>query len=80
MKEHFVVRKFGRKASILLSFLCYHIIVPIDSIHRIEVRLKSSFPDARGLGLVKDITDLGITVVSSASVTDVYYLDRKSVV
>ena len=34
-----------------------------------------TFPDARGLGLVKDITDLGITTVSSASVTDVYYLD-----
>ena len=29
--------------------------------HRIEVRLKSHLPDARGLGLVKDIQDLGIT-------------------
>jgi len=43
--------------------------------HRIEVRLKPHLPDARGLGLVKDITDLGISTASSAFVTDVYYLD-----
>ena len=45
--------------------------------HRIEVRLKPHIPDARGLGLVKDIADLGIKAVTSASVTDVYYLDAR---
>jgi phosphoribosylformylglycinamidine synthase len=45
--------------------------------HRIEVRLKSHIPDARGLGLVKDIADLGIRNVNSASVADVYYLDAQ---
>ncbi len=43
--------------------------------HRVEVRLKSQLPDARGLGLVKDIHDLGITSVSSVRVVDVYWLD-----
>ncbi|MBN1643561.1 MAG: phosphoribosylformylglycinamidine synthase subunit PurS, partial [Dehalococcoidales bacterium] len=43
--------------------------------HRIEIRLKNHLPDAAGLGLVKDIADLGIKSVSSASVTDIYYLD-----
>jgi len=44
-------------------------------VHRIEVRLKSQLPDARGLGLVKDIHDLGITSVSSVRVVDVFWLD-----
>ena len=43
--------------------------------HRVEVRLKSHLPDARGLGLVKDIHDLGITTVSNVRVTDIYWLD-----
>ena len=43
--------------------------------HRIEVNLKSGFPDVRGQGLVKDIQDLGISSVSSASVIDVYFLN-----
>ncbi|MFH1652339.1 MAG: phosphoribosylformylglycinamidine synthase subunit PurL [Chloroflexota bacterium] len=42
--------------------------------HRIEVFLKSQFPDARGQGLVKDIADLGINTVSAARVIDVYWL------
>ncbi len=43
--------------------------------HRLEVSLKSHLPDARGLGLVKDIHDLGITTVSRARVVDIYWLD-----
>ena len=43
--------------------------------HRIGVRLKSHLPDARGLGLVKDIHDLGITTVSDVRVVDIYWLD-----
>jgi len=43
--------------------------------HRLEVFLKPSLPDARGLGLVKDIADLGITTVSDARVVDIYWLD-----
>jgi len=43
--------------------------------HRVEVRLKSHLPDARGLGLTKDIHDLGITTVSAVRVVDVYWLD-----
>ncbi|MDP2731398.1 MAG: phosphoribosylformylglycinamidine synthase subunit PurL [Dehalococcoidales bacterium] len=43
--------------------------------HRIEVRLKSHLPDARGLGLVRDIHDLGITTVSQVRVVDIYWLD-----
>ena len=45
--------------------------------HRIEVRLKSHLPDARGLGLVKDIHDLGITSVSNVRVVDIYWLDAE---
>ena len=45
--------------------------------HRIEVSLKSHLPDARGLGLVKDIHDLGITTVSEARVMDIYWLDAE---
>lgn len=43
--------------------------------HRIEVRLKSYLPDAKGLGLAKDIHDLGITTVSDVRVVDIYWLD-----
>ena len=45
--------------------------------HRIEISLKKHVPDARGLGLVGDIADLGIKSVSTALVRDVYYLDAK---
>jgi phosphoribosylformylglycinamidine synthase len=43
--------------------------------HRVEVSLKRHLPDARGLGVVKDIHDLGIATVSSVRVVDVYWLD-----
>ncbi len=43
--------------------------------YRVEIRLKSHLPDARGLSLVKDIQDLGITTVSSVRVVDIYWLD-----
>ena len=43
--------------------------------HRVEVCLKSHLPDPRGLGLVKDIHDLGITTVSNVRVADIYWLD-----
>jgi len=43
--------------------------------HRLEIYIKSHLPDARGLGLVKDIHDLGITGISSARVVDIYWLD-----
>ncbi len=43
--------------------------------HRVEVRLKPHLPDARGLGLVKDIHDLGITTVSDVRVVDIYWLE-----
>ncbi|HUV75923.1 MAG TPA: phosphoribosylformylglycinamidine synthase subunit PurL [Dehalococcoidales bacterium] len=43
--------------------------------HRVEVHLKSHLPDARGLGLVKDIRDLGITTVTNVHVADIYWLD-----
>ena len=43
--------------------------------HRVEVRLKSHLHDARGLSLVKDIHDLGITTVSRVRVVDIYWLD-----
>ncbi len=43
--------------------------------HRIEVRLKSYLPDARGAGLVRDIHDLGIAAVSSVRVVEIYWLD-----
>jgi phosphoribosylformylglycinamidine synthase len=45
--------------------------------HRIEISLKKNVPDARGLGLVEDIADLGIKSVAAALVRDVYYLDAK---
>jgi len=43
--------------------------------HRVEVCLKTYLPDARGLGLVKDIQDLGITSVSDVRLVDIYWLD-----
>ena len=43
--------------------------------HRIKVSLKPHLPDARGLGLVRDIHDLGITTVSDVRVVDIYWLD-----
>ena len=43
--------------------------------YRIEVYLKSYLPDAKGLGLVRDICDLGITAVSNVRVVDIYWLD-----
>ncbi|MCL0057681.1 phosphoribosylformylglycinamidine synthase subunit PurL [Dehalococcoidales bacterium] len=43
--------------------------------HRVEVWLKSHLPDARGLSLVKDIHDLGITTISEVRVVDIYWLD-----
>jgi len=43
--------------------------------HRVEVCLKRHLPDARGLGLVRDIHDLGITSVSNVRVVDIYWLD-----
>ena len=43
--------------------------------HRVEVCLKSHLSDARGLALVRDIRDLGITTVSDVRVEDVYWLD-----
>ena len=45
--------------------------------HRIEIILKKHVPDARGLGLVGDIADLGIKSISTAQVRDIYYLDAK---
>jgi len=42
---------------------------------RAEVFLKSHLPDARGLSLVKDIHDLGITIVSDVRIVDIYWLD-----
>ena len=43
--------------------------------HRIEVYLKSHLTDARGLSLVRDISDLGITTVSNVRILDIYWLD-----
>ena len=43
--------------------------------HRVEISLKSHLPDARGLGLVKGIHDLGIPTVTNARVVDIYLLD-----
>ena len=45
--------------------------------YRVEVRLKSHLPDARGLGLVKDIRDFGITTVKDIRVVDIYWLDAE---
>ena len=43
--------------------------------NRIEISLKSHLPDPRGLGLVKDVYDLGITAISDIRVVDVCWLD-----
>ncbi len=43
--------------------------------NRIEIRLRSGLPDARGQGLVKDIHDLGIRGVRDVRVVDIYWLD-----
>ncbi|MFC2071949.1 phosphoribosylformylglycinamidine synthase subunit PurL [Chloroflexota bacterium] len=43
--------------------------------HRVEISLKNHLSDARGLGLVKDIHDLGITTISNVRVVDIYWLD-----
>ena len=43
--------------------------------HRVEVWLKSHLPDPRGISLVWDIHDLGITTVSNVRVVDIYWLD-----
>ena len=45
--------------------------------HVIEVSLSSRFPDARGLGLVRDINDLGITTITSAYISDIYWLNAE---
>jgi len=45
--------------------------------HKIEVSLKTHLPDARGLGLAKDIQDLGISTVSKVNVVDIYWLDAE---
>ena len=43
--------------------------------HRLEVHLKDHLPDARGIGLVRDIADLGINTKLQIRVVDVYWLD-----
>ena len=43
--------------------------------HRIEVYPKRYLPDTKGLGLVKEVIDLGITAVSDIRVVDIYWLD-----
>jgi phosphoribosylformylglycinamidine (FGAM) synthase PurS component len=46
--------------------------------HRIEISLKNHVPDARGLGLVEDIADLGIKSVTAAKVTDMLLSGREA--
>jgi phosphoribosylformylglycinamidine synthase II len=43
--------------------------------HRIEVYPKRYLPDTKGLGLVREVIDLGITAVSDIRVVDIYWLD-----
>jgi len=43
--------------------------------HRVEVRIKSHFPDPAGRGLVRDIQDLGINSVTDVRVVEVYWLN-----
>ena len=43
--------------------------------HKVEIHLKSHLSDARGLSLVRDICDLGITAVLDIRVVDIYWLD-----
>jgi phosphoribosylformylglycinamidine (FGAM) synthase PurS component len=44
-------------------------------LYRVEIWLKNHLPDVRGLSLVKDIHDLGITTISNSRVADIYWLD-----
>jgi phosphoribosylformylglycinamidine synthase len=44
---------------------------------RVEIYPKSYLPDARGLGLVRDIHDLGIATVSHVHVVDIYWLNAE---
>ncbi len=46
--------------------------------YRVEVLIKNHLPDADGLGLIKDIHDLGITSVTEVRVVDVYWFDADS--
>ena len=46
-------------------------------IYRVEIWPKDDVPDIRGLGLVKDIQDLGIKHVTSVRVVDVYWIDAE---
>ena len=46
-------------------------------IYRVEIWPKDDVPDVRGLGLVKDIQDLGIKHVSSVRVIEVYWIDAE---
>ncbi|RLC61519.1 MAG: phosphoribosylformylglycinamidine synthase, partial [Chloroflexi bacterium] len=44
-------------------------------LYRVEIWLKNNLQDVRGLSLVKDIYDLGITTISNSRVADIYWLD-----
>lgn len=46
-------------------------------IHRVEIWTKDGILDVRGLGLVKDIQDLGIENRTSVRVVDVYWIDAE---
>lgn len=46
-------------------------------IYRVETWPKDGVPDVRGLGLIKDIQDLGIENVTSVRVADVYWVDAE---
>jgi phosphoribosylformylglycinamidine synthase len=46
-------------------------------IHRVEIWPKDGIPDVRGLGLGKDIQDLGIENVTAVKVVDVYWIDAE---
>ena len=46
-------------------------------IYKVEIWPKDDVPDVRGLGLVKDIQDLGIKHVTSVRVVDVYWIDAE---
>jgi len=42
---------------------------------RVQISLKQHLPDARGVALVRDIADLGITTVTEVRLADIYWLD-----